>query len=476
MIPANKQQNHPRHQVGLTVALITLISAATLATGPIRPASAQADARGWSYTGSLNTARSGCTATLLPNGKVLVTGGANEDGVLASAELYDPSTGTWSLTGNLNTPRVGHSATLLQNGKVLVAGGYAKNSCCQEGAITHTAEIYDPGTGGWSQTGNLNIPRSSHTATLLSNGKVLVAGGVAPATAELYDPATGTWSLTGKLSETRVYHTATLLRDGKVLVVSGCGDEECFFYLGSAELYDPNTETWSVTGGLNAPRENKTLTTLPNGNVLLPGGNFYSSTLNTAELYNPATGRWSYTGSLLNGRLQETATLLPSGQVLVVGGASGVGESSVLNSAELYDPATGKWNTTASLNTARYNHTATRLSDGKVLVVGGFGGRSSGYLRSAELYDPEILDPGPIAPRIIMASVSGKNLLITGENFHAGAVILLNGEEQKTKQPTANPQTTLIGKKAGKKIKPGDRVQVRNPDGTLSEEFIFTGL
>ncbi|HYV05474.1 MAG TPA: kelch repeat-containing protein [Blastocatellia bacterium] len=164
-----------------------------------------------------------------------------------------------------------------------------------------------------------------------------------------------------------------------------------------------------------------------------------------------------------------TATLLPSGQVLVVGGAS---VEEVFNSAELYDPATSKWDITADLNTARNNHMATLLTNGKVLVVGGYHGRSSGYLRSAELYDPEMLDPAPTAPRIIMASVSGKKLFITGENFHDSAVILLNGEEQKTKQLAANPQSTLIGKKAGKKIKPGDHLQVRNPNGTVSQEFL----
>jgi len=473
MMPATKQQNHARHQVGFIMALIILISAASLATGPIRESSAQADAPSWSYTGSLNTAHPNHSATLLPNGKVLVVGDSSAPGVLTSAELYDPSTGTWSFTGSPNVPRGEFTTTLLGNGKVLVAGGW----CCEMYDSSNTTELYDPATGEWSFTGNLNVVRSGHTATLLPNGKVLLAGG--GPTAELYDPATGKWSLTGKLSETHVYTAATLLQDGRVLVAGGCGDVECFVYLASAELYDPNTETWSITGGLNTPHEIKTLTTLPNGNVLLPGGNFFAFTLNTAELYNPATGRWSYTGSLLNRRVQETVTLLPSGQVLVVGGAfreGGAPSQEVLNSAELYDPATGKWNTTASLNTARYAHTATLLSDGKVLVVGGYDVKSGGdYLRSAELYDPEMLDPAPTAPRIIMASVSGKRLFLTGENFHAGAVILLNSEEQKSKNDEQNPQTILIGKKAGKKIKAGDRVQVRNPDGAVSQEFTFTG-
>jgi hypothetical protein len=121
---------------------------------------------------------------------------------------------------------------------------------------------------------------------------------------------------------------------------------------------------------------------------------------------------------------------------------------------------------TAGLNTARYGHTATLLQNGKVLVVGGARDRS------AELYDPGAPPP---PPRITAASIAGKKLIVVGENFDSGAAILLNGEEQITKNDGQNPQTTLIGKKAGKRLKAGDRVQVRNPNGTLSEEFIFTG-
>ena len=450
------------------------MSAATLATGPIRPASAQSGSGSWTYTGSLNTARSGYTATLLPNGKVLVAGGCSD----ARAELYDPSTGTWSFTGSLNVSRHSHTATLLGNGKVLVAGGFA-TIFCQQSDLTNTAELYDPATGEWSFTGNLNVLRLGHTATLLSNGKVLFTGGglggafSASNNAELYDPATGKWSLTGNLSGTRVGHQATLLQDGKVLVAGGCGDEECFVYLGSTEVFDPNTETWSITGALNTPRDGHALTLLPNGYALLSGGQGrpFPFTLNTAELYNPATGGWSYTGSLLKRRWAGTVTLLRNGQVLVAGGefsydSARPGHTEIFKSAELYDPATGTWKATASLNTARFGHTATLLSDGQVLVVGG---------GPAELYDPETLDPAPTAPRIMMASVSGKKLFLTGENFHAGAVILLNGEEQKSKNDQQNPQTILIGKKAGKKVMAGDRLQVRNPNGSISAEFTFQG-
>ena len=464
----------PEHTAVLVLALVGLISDA-LMKGPIQITSAQTIAGSWSYTGNLNTPRYGYTATLLPNGNVLVAGGRSADRPLASVELYDPSTGRWSFTGSLNVSREAHTATLLGNGKVLVAGGWA-NNCCQGSDLTNTAELYDPATGEWSFTGSLNVLRTGHTATLLSNGKVLFAGnGQGGANTELYDPATGKWSLSGNLSKTRVGHAATLLHDGRVLVAGGCEDDACLFYLGSTEVFDPNTEIWSITGGLNTQRDGHTLTPLQNGNVLMSGGGAqgFPFVLDTAELYNPATGRWSYTGTLLKRRWAGTVTLLRNGQVLVAGGAFSFdsarpGHTEIFNSAELYDPATGKWTTTGSLNTARFGHTATLLSDGKVLVVGGGSG-------SAELYDPETLDPAPTDPRIIMASVSGKKLFLTGENFHAGAVILLNGEEQKSKNDAQSPQTILIGKKAGKRVKEGDRLQVRNPNGSISAEFTFQG-
>jgi uncharacterized protein (TIGR03437 family) len=232
---------------------------------------------------------------------------------------------------------------------------------------------------------------------LLANGRVLFAGGglggafSATKTAELYDPATGKWSLTGNLSGPRIGGAATLLQDGKVLVVGGCEDPDCFFVLDSAELYDPNTETLSVIGGPAIPRYILNLTTLPNGNVLTAGGsgNYFPFWLNTAELYNPATGLWSATGNLPNRRGFETVTLLPNGQVLVAGGQFGYdntkpGHVEILNSAELYDPATVTWNTTASLNAARWGHTATLLNNGKALIVG--GSDTNNAFRSAELY------------------------------------------------------------------------------------------
>src|SRR5438874_1202710 len=172
-------------------------------------------------TGSLATGRVYHAQTLLPNGKVLVTGGFNDIDVFASAELYDPATETWMATGSLNVPRFRHTATLLPDGRVLVAGGLDLS-----GAIG-SAELYDPATETWTETGSLNVARGTHTATLLQNGMVLVAaggtsyGGGYIASAELYDPATGTWTETGSLAAARLHHRATLLPDGTVLVAGG---------------------------------------------------------------------------------------------------------------------------------------------------------------------------------------------------------------------------------------------------------------
>ena len=189
--------------------------------------------------GSLATARRLHTTTLLPNGKVLVAGGYNSSQITASCELFtipSPSdANTWSSTGSLPTARGQHTATLLPNGKVLITGGI--------GSIGNnhlsSAVLYDPTAGTWSSTGSMSTARAYHTATLLPNGKVLVAGGDSGSSylssAELYDPTAGTWSSTGSMSTARVYHAATLLPNGKVLVEGGTRDGSN--YLSSAELY-----------------------------------------------------------------------------------------------------------------------------------------------------------------------------------------------------------------------------------------------
>jgi hypothetical protein len=255
----------------------------------------------WSLTATMTTPRAQHTATLLPNGTVLVAGGATSmygsgGPALASAEIYNPTAGTWTPTGNMTTARYLHTATLLPNGTVLVAGGSQTipNGTGAGGSPIATAEIYDPTTGTWSTTGSMSTARGNHTATLLPNGTVLVAGGgvesstsyTTVASAEIYNPTTGTWSSTGSMSTLRAWHTATLMPNGTVLVAGG-GDPDGNVSSNSAELYDSVAGTWTLTGSLTTARAQHTATLLPNGTVLAAGGgNPGSGTALIAETYD----------------------------------------------------------------------------------------------------------------------------------------------------------------------------------------------
>ena len=369
-------KTHPTNAVPIALALVAL------ALNLIQ----QAKADSWSTVAIMKSARENHTATLLPNGLVLVVGGYGAS-VLFSAEFYDPTTGRWRTTSPLNVQRQFHTATLLPNGKVLVAGGETRTGI---GIFaTNGAELYDPTTGTWAATGALDVPRYDHTATLLPNGKVLVAGGFGGNTtgsAEIYDLATQTWTLTGTMTTNRVFHTATLLPSGKVLVAGGInGYYGSIALTNSAELYDPATGMWTATGSLNVPRYGHTATLLPNGKVLVAGGSVGGDRpTNSAELYNPTDGGWTSTGALAAVREYHTATLLPNGKVLV-GGGQGTNSGNVLASAELYDSASGTWAAGASLAASRDHQTATLLPNGQVLAAGGYGDFS--VTSSAELYD-----------------------------------------------------------------------------------------
>jgi large repetitive protein len=372
---------------------------ATLTAPPATPSTVPLAAP-WSATGSMITGRAEHTATLLPDGTVLVAGGVadnREETVLASAELYDPNTGTWTATGSMTNPRSQHTATLLPNGKVLVTGGYCDGTTPQcvssipagawdpDGAMA-TAEVYDPSTHEWTATGRMITARSNHTATLLDNGMVLVVGAEhAPdsilASSELYDLSTGKWTATRDMITARTQQMATLLPGGRVLVAGGFGPVSPTAHgdLRSAELYDPRSGKWKVTGSMAAARESDPLIVLANGLVLKTGGGPDDPA--ACELYDPRTGTWSPTGSMAVARGQLSSSLLVDGRVLV---AAGFGVD--LASAELYDPAAGTWSDAGSFGVGRFEHTATLLPNGKVLVTGGL--LSDGVASSAELFDP----------------------------------------------------------------------------------------
>lgn len=330
----------------------------------------------------------GATATLLLNGMVLVTGGdgPQPDSPLTTAELYDPSTGLWTATGNTIGAAFNRTATLLSHGTVLLAGGSNDS-----GPLT-AAELYDPSSGTWSATGEM-VEGGSGTATRLLNGKVLVAGGNIGSSgdltsAELYDPSLGTWSATGEMVEGGG-GPATLLPDGRVLVTGSC----CIgtgSSTSSAQLYDPRSGTWAATASMAAGRFGHTAVLLSDGRVLVAGGITLHSTgiiaaLASAELYDPSSGSWTATGSMIEARTGHQAILLLYGQVLVAGGDTydNRNRATILASAELYDPISGTWSATAEMIEARSGYTATLLLNGQVLVAdGGFAAPGS-----AELYD-----------------------------------------------------------------------------------------
>jgi len=362
----------------------------------------------FTMTGSMSTTRMFHTATLLPDGKVLIVGGIDNAGAggreIPSAELYDPASGTFALTtGNMMRARYGHSATLLPNGKVLIAGGFGRNE------VIGPAELYDPATGTFSLTGDMRQAQQWHAATLLKTGKVLVSGGFCgsscgfvAANPELYDPTTGEFAKTGTYAGVDLERdnggllgsTAMLLRDGRVLLTAEP----------AAQVYDPVTGTFSRTGTMTTRKgwtpyyiNGLTATLLDNDKVLIAGGhNEDIGRFKTAELYDPATGSFTATGDMAFVRDGHTATLLANGTVLITGGESEAGCAiTSLGAAELYNPSAGRFSSAGGMNVRREWHTATRLKDGRVLVTGGLtfdgglcGGVSVVHLASAELYVP----------------------------------------------------------------------------------------
>jgi hypothetical protein len=346
-------------------------------------------------TGSMITARTGHTETLLNNGMVLIAGGET-----SSAELYNPATGTFTATGSMTTSRTGHTATLLNNGTVLITGGSSPG-------ILSSAELYDPAIGTFTATGSMTIPRNKDTATLLSNGTVLIAGGltlpsdsVTPS-AELYEPLSGTFAATGNMMVGVEGHTATLLTSGKVLIVGG---QSTFANVLTAELYDPVSGTFSATGSLTTGRVFHTATLLNNGQALIAGGTSDGNfSLSSVELYDPAAGTFSATGNLLTSRWGQTATLLKDGDVLVAGGTSTDGNNTNVFplGAELYVPGAGIFAEAGNMTTSRLGQSATLLSNGQVLLAGGeIDPGLETLTASAELYDP------PVSPLVALSSSS----------------------------------------------------------------------
>lgn len=330
-------------------------------------------------TASMKIARSGHTATLLPNGNVLIAGGMNGNGsYFDTAEIYSPATDTFGSAQNMSARRVGHTATLLPNGKVLIAGGY-------NGDYLASAEIYDPATGSFTPIGQMTMARSEHVAVLLNNNKLVLAGGIGTgwtflASAEVYDPSTGIFTRTGSMTTPRESHTATLLKSGKVLISGGHkGRREAMTVYSSAEVYDPAKGTFSATGNMTTIRHKHAASLLPDGNVLIVGGSDkrdWQGKYASAEIYDSTKGKFKAIGEMKMARfkLANAVVSLRNGKILIAGGGEQL---------ELYDPATNAFTTVkGQIDTARFFSAATLLQDDRVLITGGYDNHNEAGTKS----------------------------------------------------------------------------------------------
>ncbi len=310
--------------------------------------------------------RSGHSATLLPNGKVLIVGGMrrNQD-FYRSAELYDPSGNRFIPAGEMNVARVGHAAVLLRSGKVLIVGGWIGHGA------TDAAELYDPASGKFTLIHKMAAVRGRPSVTLLADGDVLVAGGGdsdgpgGVSSAEIFRAASGKFEAVGSMHAGRVSHSATLLNDGRVLLAGGRGST----VTNSADLYDPKTRQFTPTGNLITARYKQTAGLLPDGRVLIAGGSDdrdWHGSLDAAEIYDPHTGRFTATSPLHDSRfkLPDEAAQLPSGALLIAGGSKEI---------EIFDPTSGKFSVASGqIGDAWHFMSETRLQDGRVLLTGGY--------------------------------------------------------------------------------------------------------
>jgi len=316
--------------------------------------------------------RSGHTATLLPDGRVLIAGGMRRNQEFyKSTELYDPTTKKFQAAGEMNLARVGHAAVLLRSGKVLIVGGWIGHGC------TDSAELYDPSTGKFTVIAKMASKHGQPSATLLSNGDVLIAGGadhVTPggiASAEIFHADTLRFEPVASMHYSRISHTATLLNDGRVLIAGGRGES----VTATAELYDPQTKTFLQTGSMRTARYKHTAGLLPDGEVLIAGGSDdqdWQGLTNSAEIYDPDTQKFVTTSPLNDKRfkLPQDSVQLPKGKILIAGGSKRV---------EIYDGNAKSFLLAAGQMSDDWHFmTATLLEDGSALLTGGYANNDLG--------------------------------------------------------------------------------------------------
>ena len=344
--------------------------------------------------GSMLHSRVNHSATLLPDGRVLVVGGMDEGfNPLRTSEIFDPVTNRWNAAEDMSVARTEHSATLLKDGRVIVTGGMNENL-----KIIGTTEIFNPKTGKWSEYEGMKTVRRGHFTLSLPDGKVAVVGGVgqtlgglgilanisavgALLSTEIYDPKTNRWSLASDMLEGHSGGLAVLLKDGRVLVAGGYNQGEA---LASSEVFDPNLGEWMRTASMARKTFANTATVLSDGSVLFTGGFGMSRSKGGitpgSEVFDPKSNEWRRAPDTVHGRMGHTSTLLPDGRVITIGGATAEGP---VNSGEYMEPETWMWSEITPMSVKRSQHTATLLADGRILVAGG------AIQTTVEVYDPE---------------------------------------------------------------------------------------
>jgi hypothetical protein len=331
-------------------------------------------------TGSLlDGGRDTHSAVRLTDGRVLVIGGSRADhlGSKASSETYDPASGLWSLSGTMSTPRNNTTANVLPDGRVLVAGG-------GNGApIFATTEIWNPATGTFTAGPAMSVPRALHSSVRLADGRILVAGGTsvsdgafALASAEIYNPSTGTWTPTGSMATSRNVFAAVLLPDGRVLIAGGSkGREGDYASTANCEIYNPSTGIFTPAAPMTKTRNYPGATLLADGRVLVAGGSsiagYVATSRHDAEIYDPSANTWTPAiGNLTAGGPRMSLTRLSDGRVLAAGGYD-YSTSAVERDADIFAPPTSTFSPLTPMAVARYEHSATLLGDGSVLMAGG---------------------------------------------------------------------------------------------------------
>jgi hypothetical protein len=378
----------------------------------------------------LKAARADQASALLADGRLLLTGGEDASlNVLSSSEIYNPATGVFSFTGPLAQARHGHTATLLSDGNVLIVGGYSDAAGPQNGNnLLAAAEIYNPVSGMFTLTSSPNLARAYHTATLLPNGNVLIAGGVTAAqsqsptaSVEIYDPVAQTFTLAGNMFAVRYNHAAALLTDGRVLISDGLtiagspGNG-----IGLDEVYDPNSGQFTQAGPKEVIRSNFAS---PTASILLQSGQVLAD---NQSVFNPASNSLTILSSLVNLQtlLQDYEfALLPSGQVFATSNSY---------STYVFDPASQTFSQSDSLQYFRSRPTVFTLPNHEVMVAGGAD------VAQVEFYVPPAASSNPapalsaIVPSTVAAGGAGFTLQVDGSNFVSNSVVNFSGAARQT--------------------------------------------